>query len=86
MVRRCASGFGVILPLFFINFFHFFNLVFFSGQITITIDTLWEQLLLEFSTDHFETIHNCSTWSVDVHVVLGLSSRYFLSTFSTFST
>ena len=33
--------------------------------------------------DYFETMHTCSTWSVDVHVVLGLSSRYFLSTFST---
>ena len=58
----------------------------FPGQITIRIDTLWAQLLLEFSTDHFETMHICSTWSVDVNVVLGLSSDYFLSTFTSFST
>ena len=74
----------VILPLFFINFFYFFDVVFFSGQITIRIDTLWAQLLLEFSTDHFETMHTCSTWSVDVHVVLGISFHFFLSTFFTF--
>ena len=74
MVCRC--GFRVILPLFFINFFYFFNLVFFSGLITIRIDTLWMQLLLEFSTDQFETMHICLTWFVDVHVVLGLSFFY----------
>ena len=45
--------------------------------IAIRIDTLWAQLLLEFSTDHFETMHTCSTWSVDVHVVLELSSLNF---------
>ena len=31
---------------------------------------MWAQLL-EFSTDHFETMHICSTWSEDVPVVLG---------------
>ena len=56
-------------------------LYFFPGSITIRIDTLWAQLLLEFSIDHFETMHTCSTWSVDVHVVLGLSSRYFYQFF-----
>ena len=74
---------------FFINFFHlvFFSgpMNFFLGLITFRIDTLWAQLL-EFSTDRFETIHTCSTWTVGVHVVLGLSSHYFLATFSTFST
>ena len=69
---------------FFINLFHFFDLVFFSGPITVRIDTLREQFLLEFSTHHFETLHTCSTWTVGVHVVLGLSSHYFLSTFSAF--
>ena len=72
--------------IFFINFFYFFDLVLFSGSITIRIDTLWEQHLLELSIGHFETMHACSTWSVDVHVVLGLSSNYILSTFITFST
>ena len=69
-------------PEIFINFFHFFNLVFFTGQ--IRIDTLWAQLLLEFSTDHFETMHTCSTWSVDAHVLLGLFSFYFYQLFPLF--
>ena len=47
------------------------------GLITIRIDTLWKQLLLQFSIDHFETMHTCSTQSENVHVVLGLSSYYF---------
>ena len=55
----------------------------FSGQITIRI-TLWAQLLLEFSTEHFETMHTCSTWSVDVHAVLGLSSLFFVNFFLLF--
>ena len=42
---------------------------------------------LDFSTDHLETIHTCSTWSEDVHVVRGLSCLYlFFSTLRTFST
>ena len=48
------------------------------------MDTLWAQLLLEFSTDHFETMRTCSTLSVDVSVIFRLSSHYFSSTFSTF--
>ena len=80
----------VLSRYFFINFFHlvfFFSgpITFFSGLITFRIDTLWTQLL-EFSIDRFETMHTCSTWTVGVHVVLGLSSHYFLSTFSAFST
>ena len=46
------------------------------------IDTLMAHLSLEFSTDHFETMH---TLSEDVRVGLVLS-YYFLSRFSTFST
>ena len=72
---RCACGFVVILHLFFINFFHFFDLIF-PGPICIGIDTLRVQLLLQFSTNHSETMHICSTWSEDVHVVLGLSSYH----------
>ena len=69
-------------PLFFINFFLFYYLIFFfSGQITIRIDTLRVQLFLEFSTHHFETRHTCSTWCVDVLVALGLSSHFFLINF-----
>ena len=53
----------------------------FSGQITIRMDTLWVQLHLEFSTDHFETMHTCSTLSVNVRVVFGLSSVIFYQLF-----
>ena len=94
----CSEDVHLVLELssryFFINFFfHIFDLVFFvffvfflfSGHITIRIDTLLAQLL-GFYIDNFETMHIWSTWSVDVHVVLGLSSCSFLSTFSTFST
>ena len=60
-------------PVIFYHFFHFFGLVFFPGPISIRIDILWAHLLLDFSTDHLETMHSCSTWSEDVDVVLGLS-------------
>ena len=72
----------VILPLFFFHqLFHFSTYFFFRS------DYLWVELLLEFSTDHFETMHTYSTWSIDVHVVLGLSFLYFLSVFfSSFKT
>ena len=77
----CIWGYPPVILFFFINFplsrLSFFFFFFFSGQITIRIDTLWAQLLLEFSTDRFETMYPCSTWSVDVHVVLGLASRFF---------
>ena len=35
------------------------------------------QLLLDFSTDHFETMHTCSTWSEDVHMVWGYPANFF---------
>ena len=33
------------------------------------LGTLWEQLLLQFSTDCFETFQMFSAWNEDVHVV-----------------
>ena len=65
---------------FIINFFHFFDFLF-PGQITIRIDTWWAQLLLELSMDYFETVHTCPTRSVDVHVVVLLSSVFFITFF-----
>ena len=78
---------GLSSRYFFYQLFPLFR-HFFSGQIINRIDTLLAQLLLEFSTDHFETMPTCSTWSEDVHAGLGLYSLnlLFLSTFSTFST
>ena len=46
--------------------------------------SLWRQLLLQFLIDLFETLQVFLSWSEDVHVVLGLSFYYSLSTFSTF--
>ena len=55
---------GLSSRYLFINFFHFFELVFlfvcFFGFFFFFFfrrDTLRAQLLLEFSTDHFETMH-----------------------------
>ena len=61
---------------YFIHFFPLFGLSFFPGPISIGIDTLWAQLLLEFSTNRFETMHICSISSEDVYVVFGLSSYH----------
>ena len=99
-------------PIIILSTFSTFLTLFFAGQITIRIDTLWMQLLLflhfrlnffpcpiciridiwwvqlplDFSTDHLETMHTCSTWSEDEHVVLGFSCHYLFSTFCTLST
>ena len=72
---------GLSSRIIFSQLFPLFRQFFFRPG----IETLWEQLLKEFQTDHLETLHTCFTWPVDVHVVIRLSSRYF-STFYTFST
>ena len=71
-------------PIIFYQLFPHFWLRLFPGPISIGIDTLWAQLLLEFSTNSFETMHICSTWSEDVCVVLGLSSHYMDLKLTTF--
>ena len=43
--------------------------------------TLWAQLLLQFSTDCFETLQMLSAWNEDVHVVLVKYFDYFFSLF-----
>ena len=48
------------------------------------MDGLWTQLLLQFLTDHFETLQVFLSWSDDVHVVLVILPLFFLSTFLTF--
>ena len=37
---------------------------------TFTLGVLWAQLILQFFTNHFETLHMFSSWYEDVHVVL----------------
>ena len=48
---------------------YFFYNIFIYSSSSFRIDTLWTQLLLVFSTDHFETMHTYSTWSVDVDAI-----------------
>ena len=48
------------------------------------VDTLCAQLLIQFYTDRFETLHTLLSWSVDVHMVLALLSVKLLSIFFTF--
>ena len=45
------------------------------------LGTLWAQLLLQFSTDFFETFHMFSAWNQDVHVVLDNTLIIFFSLF-----
>ena len=54
----------MLLELSFHNFYQLFllfRLSFFPGPISIIIDILWAQLVLEFFADRFETMHICST-------------------------
>ena len=74
-----------MLLLFLSTFFYFLTYLF-PGLISIRIDNLEAQLLLQLFTDHFETMHTFSTWSEDVRVVLSYSTILFLNFFSTFST
>ena len=72
---------------FFFFFFLTFELSHFLGLNTfkcITVHTLYAQHFLQFYTDECETLEALLTWSVDVHMVLALSSVSFLSLFSTF--
>ena len=39
----------------------------------VTVGTLWAQLLIQFYTDLFETLHMFSPWSEDVHMIWILS-------------
>ena len=62
-------------PIIFYQLFTLYT-YFFPGPISIGVDTLWAQLLLEFYTNHFKTMHICATWSEDVRVVSRLSSYH----------
>ena len=83
-LKMCMWFWGYTPVIFFYHFF--FSLFFyFPGPISTRIDTLWAQILLEFSTNHFETTYVCSTWSEDVCCGFGvilLSYRLKLTTFT----
>ena len=74
---------SIIFIIIIIHFFPLFQHCF-PGLISIRIHTLWAELPLQLSTDHFETIHTCSICSEDVHVVLGLFCHYFFQLFPLF--
>ena len=69
MVKSCAC---VSLDNPTIIFYQLLVLITFCfpGPIITGIDTLWVLLLLEFSTDHFETIHICSICACGFGVIL----------------
>ena len=72
MVWRCACGLDVMLALIFVTFsalgtLSFSDLRFYES--VVTVGTLWAQLLIQFYTYLFETLHMFSPWSGDVHVV-----------------
>ena len=72
MVRRCAWDLDVILALIFVTFstlqtFSFSDLRLYES--VVTVGALWAQLLIQFYTNLFETLHMFSPWSGDVHVV-----------------
>ena len=65
----------------FLSFFHIVNLVIFHPQYVGNGYLLWAQLLLQFCTDQFETLHMFSSWYEGVHVVWVKFLEHFLSLF-----
>ena len=72
MVWRCAYGLDIILELIFVTFSTLWTLSFSDLRFyesLETVGTLWAQLLIQFYTDLYETLHMVLPWSGDVHVV-----------------
>ena len=72
MVWRCAHSLDIILELIFVTFSTLWTLSFSDLRFyesLETMGTLWAQLLIQFYTDHYETLHMFLPWSGDVHVV-----------------
>ena len=72
-------GFDIIVNLIFVTFFGFLNLSHFWGLNTIKVHyhgyfVCTTPTILYWSTDQFEALQALLWWSVDVHVVLALSS------------
>ena len=66
---RMCMWFGYNCYNIFCHFFHIVNLVIFHPRYIDSGYLLWAQLLLQFCTDGFETLHMFSSWYEDVHVV-----------------
>ena len=72
MVWRCAYGLDIILELILVTFSTLWTLSLSDLRFyesLETVGTLWAQLLIQFYTDLYETLHMFLPWSGDVHVV-----------------
>ena len=61
-IFRWGSPCGVILRL---------------RHLTTDVGTFCAQLLIQFYTDQFETLHDYLSWSVDMHVVLAFYRQFY---------
>ena len=61
--------FGYNPQIIFSHFFSKLELSHFSGILTNVVCTLCAQLLLQFYSDSFETLHMFLPWFEDMHVV-----------------
>ena len=55
------------------------NLVIFGNFLHCRVWSLCNQLLLQFSMDHFETMHTCCGYIEDVHVNFCRGKKSFLT-------
>ena len=83
MVWRYACGLEIILELIFVTFSTLWTLSFSDLRFyesLETVGTLWAQLLIQFYTDLYETLHMFLPWSGDVHMVWynpGVNCHFF---------
>ena len=72
VLSMVAYGLDIILAFIFVTFSTLRTLLFsdlrFCENVVI-VGTLWAQLLIQFYTDLYETLHMFLPWSGDVHVV-----------------
>ena len=72
MVWRCAYGLDIILELIFVTFSTLWTLSFsdlWFYESLETVGTLWAQLLIQFYTNLYETLHMLLPCSGDMHMV-----------------
>ena len=72
MVWRYACGLDIILELIFVTFSTLWTLSFSDLRFyesLETVGTLWAQLLIQFYTNLYETLHMFLPWSGDMHMV-----------------
>ena len=72
MVWKYAYDLDIILALIFVTFSTLWTLSFSDLRLyesVVAVGTLLAQLLIQFYTNLFETLHMCSPWSGNMHVV-----------------